>query len=303
MSVGKPPPRSSAPGATRDTLMDRIDGALARWPVRGRGTLEWDEMAEAVASRAVSEARSEPDTDLLRPPLPPSAGERHRRIAAGWWTALGGIAAVAAVAAAVLVGLPRAATNDSAAVSVRPPVVGPSPRVEPRAPSLAPADDRGIDPSDLPRAAGIETRVPPSPGRAGAPPRVTFLEPSAAADLPKPGLGAAGSSDPLQPAAAVAAGSGLAGGPDSVPLRPSMGAIQSALGIAGRAARACLAPGDPPAHATVTFRSDGSVSDVAFSGGAAGASAETCVRGALSSARVPPFAALSFAAPVTVRPN
>jgi hypothetical protein len=303
MSVGKTPPRSSAPGEAGKALMDRIDRALAHWPVREKGALEWDEMADAVASRAVSEARPEPDTDLLRPPLPPSSRERGLRIAAGWWTALGGIAAVAAVAAAVFLAFPHAAKTDPGGTVAVQPAVTSSPRGVLGAPSVAPVDDRGVDPADLPRVVSADTRGPSAPGRPSAPPRVAVVVEPSAVDAPKGKVGASDSSDSLQPAAAVAAGSGLAGGPDSVPLKPPVGAIQSALGVAGRAARACLVPGDAPVHAMVTFRSDGSVNDVAVSGDMAGAAAASCIRGALAKARVAPFAAPFYAAPVTVRPN
>jgi hypothetical protein len=174
-------------------------------------------------------------------------------------------------------------------------------------------DQPGIDPSDLPRVAANDRRAtPPAAAHASGAPKVGILEPTTpttgtpttGTEVPKgaPGAGAT-APDSLQPAAAVAAGSGLAGGPDSVPLRPSMGAVQSALGVAGRAARGCLAAGNAVSRATVTFRSDGSVSDVSVSGSAAGTPAEGCIRAALAKAQVPPFAEPSFAAPVTVRPN
>jgi hypothetical protein len=89
----------------------------------------------------------------------------------------------------------------------------------------------------------------------------------------------------------------------TVPLKPSLGAIQGALGTALPAARACLGPDDPISRATVTFRSDGAVASVSVSGGAAGTPAEECIRSALMRARVAPFAQPTFTAPATVRPN
>src|SRR5580658_7911540 len=150
MSVGRTPPRGSAHREAGKAMMDRIDRALAHWPIREKEALDWDEMADAVASRALSEARLEPDTDVLRPPRPPSSSERGLRIAAGWRTALGGISAVAAVAAAVVVAFPRAAKIDLGTVAVQPEATS-SPRTVPRAASLAPVEDRGVDPADLPR--------------------------------------------------------------------------------------------------------------------------------------------------------
>jgi hypothetical protein len=91
--------------------------------------------------------------------------------------------------------------------------------------------------------------------------------------------------------------------PGSIPLKPSLGAIQGALGAALPTARACLGPDDPISHATVTFRSDGSVESVSVSGGAAGKAAEGCIRAALSKARVAPFVQPTFTVPATVRPN
>ncbi|MGH7296145.1 MAG: hypothetical protein ACRELB_14475 [Polyangiaceae bacterium] len=91
--------------------------------------------------------------------------------------------------------------------------------------------------------------------------------------------------------------------PGSVPLKPSLGAIQGALGAALPGARACLGPDDAISHAAVTFRSDGSVQSVSVSGGAAGKPAEGCIRSALMHARVSPFAQPTFTAPITVRPN
>ena len=89
----------------------------------------------------------------------------------------------------------------------------------------------------------------------------------------------------------------------NVPLKPSLGAIQGALGAAVPRARACLGPDDAVSHATVTFQSDGSVQKVGVSGGASGTAAEGCIRSALMKAHVPPFAQPTFSSPVTIRPN
>jgi len=284
--------------------MDRIDGALARWPVRERATLEGDERIDRALSGAAHGMGTGSEPDLLRSPLPASAGERLGQIPGRWWSALGGVAAVAAIAGGLFVGLPRGTSSDAGGLVATQPGGARPLHAEASPPSRTTLDDRGVDPADLPRALSNDRRVTgPAASRPGAAQRTAAPDPGAMTDLPKAGLGDPPSSDTLQPAAAVAAGSGLAGGPDSVPLRPSTGAIQSALGVAGRAARACLASSDPPSYATVTFRSDGSVSDVSVSGDAVGTPAESCIRGALSRARVPAFAEPSFAAPLTVRPN
>jgi hypothetical protein len=89
----------------------------------------------------------------------------------------------------------------------------------------------------------------------------------------------------------------------NVPLKPSLGAIQGALGAAVPGARACLGPDDAVSRANVTFKSDGSVQSVAVTGGAKGTPAEACIRSALMKAHVPPFAQATFSSPVTIRPN
>jgi hypothetical protein len=88
-----------------------------------------------------------------------------------------------------------------------------------------------------------------------------------------------------------------------VPFRPSQGAINGALGIALPSARACLETDSPISRATITFRSDGAVSDVVVEGWAAGKPAEACIRAALGKARVPPFAQPIYSVPATIRSN
>jgi hypothetical protein len=89
----------------------------------------------------------------------------------------------------------------------------------------------------------------------------------------------------------------------NVPLKPSLGAIQGALGAAVPGARSCLSSDDAVSRAMVTFKSDGSVQSVSVTGGAKGTPAEACIRSALMKAHVPPFAQPTFASPVTIRPN
>jgi hypothetical protein len=87
-----------------------------------------------------------------------------------------------------------------------------------------------------------------------------------------------------------------------LPAKPAMGAVQGAVGTVLPAARYCLGPDDPVSRATITFKSDGSVQNIAVSGNAAGQPAEGCIRSRLMSARVPPFASPTFTWTVTVRP-
>lgn len=90
--------------------------------------------------------------------------------------------------------------------------------------------------------------------------------------------------------------------PTDVPEKPSTGAVQAAIGAVMGGARACVAGHDAPSRATVTFGSDGRVTSVGVSGPAAGTPAESCIRAALSKARVQPFARPSFGVSATVRP-
>ena len=87
----------------------------------------------------------------------------------------------------------------------------------------------------------------------------------------------------------------------TVPQRPSQGAVTSAISSVLPNARACLSADDAVSRATITFASDGSVQSVAVRGGAAGKPAEQCIKGALSAAKVPPFAESTYVMPVTVR--
>jgi hypothetical protein len=250
------------------------------------------------------------------------------------WVAVSGLVAAAAVAAGVFFGMQRAQRSEpQAAVAVAtPPAAAPVVAANPAQPQPAatpiPPADQGVDPSTLPAAgqtgqtvASIpgRTTVAPGPARApGAPvasaavaPALVAVIPTAATPAPTSSdqnlqsmmQQAAGSSPTATPAAAPTTADTSLPAPGSVPLKPSQGAIQGALGAALPGARACLGADDPISHVTVTFKSDGSVQSVAVSGGAAGKPAEACIRSALSKARVTPFAQPTFTASTTVRPN
>jgi hypothetical protein len=80
--------------------------------------------------------------------------------------------------------------------------------------------------------------------------------------------------------------------------------VTSALTTALGSARGCLASGDDPSRALVTFGSDGAVHKVDVTGPAASDSAATsCLRGAFGKAHVPAFSQSTYAAAVTVRPR
>ncbi|HEY8087650.1 MAG TPA: hypothetical protein VIF09_07395 [Polyangiaceae bacterium] len=245
------------------------------------------------------------------------------------WVTVGGMVAAAAVAAGVFFGLQRTQRGEApgmlAAVPSSPaqatatalPAAVPAPLA-----TIAPAD-RGVDPSTLP-AAGMGTALAPhvgvpsspKPGGAAGPAPAPTTEPALVAAVPPASPAPSGSAQNLQSLMQQAAGvtssptaaTATADTPDlpapgSVPLRPSLGAIQGALGAALPSARSCLGPDDPISRATITFASDGSVQNVSISGGAAGKPAEACIRSALSRARVSPFAQPTFTASTTVRPN
>lgn len=88
----------------------------------------------------------------------------------------------------------------------------------------------------------------------------------------------------------------------NLPLKPAIGAVQGAVGTVLPATRYCLGPDDPISHATITFKSDGSVQTVGVAGAAAGQPAEACIRSRLMTARVPPFSNPTFTWTITVRP-
>jgi hypothetical protein len=202
-------------------------------------------------------------------------------------------------------------------------------------------DDRGSEPSKLPAPAATAThRVPaaralgahPQPGAettieetsaappppAAAPQPATMPQPEKAPDkaqvaqdkgndqsleaLMKRAVGPASRPSQGAPASPGAMGEPSPGGAGNLPLRPASGAVQGAVGAVLPAARYCMAPGDSVSHATITFKSDGSVQGVAITGDSAGQPAEACIRTRLSAARVPPFSSPTFTWSVTVRP-
>lgn len=320
MGDAKNPPRR-APGRGADALMARIDRALATWPAAEPSAIERDEKVEGIVARALEEGSGDPsEPDFLLPPLPAtreeSASWRDRKrggVRGRLWLIAGSIAVAttAAVAAGVVMAvrvrtpaevssLPTGPRPPAHASSPGAPAAVAGPKVEPASPDIP-----GVDPSDLPLASagGTKPALHPAGARVAGGGRATAAVASAAPpDETDPPL----LDDSLRPAAAVGAGSSLAGGAGSVPRRPSMGAIQGALGAALPAARACLGPGAPAYRATVTFRSDGTVREVAFPGSASAeqggaAAVEGCIRSALAGVRVSPFAEGAYSVPVTVR--
>ncbi len=132
---------------------------------------------------------------------------------------------------------------------------------------------------------------PPAPVAAGGAP--------SGGDLDKAIKTAAGPSDSTNVTPADDKKPAFAAG--TVPQRPSQGAVTGAIGAVLPNARACLSADDAVSRATITFTSTGGVQSVSVHGGAAGKPAEQCIKGALSSAKVPPFAESTYTANITVR--
>jgi hypothetical protein len=254
-----------------------------------------------------------------------------------WVAGVGGLFAAAAAAVIMLQSQPSSspAANTAApsppAVSVTP-VAAPKPApAEPVAAANAPAPDtdQALDPSSLPPAAsGARGPVHASSGaRAVAPgpqksvtvagqpdPAPAAAKPELVAkNIPMSPLGKDSLNDALRQAAGPTdnpSGGGVAAPstapqfePGSVPQKPSSGAITSGVASAMTQARSCLGLDDPISRAAVTFESSGAVQSVVVSGFAAGKPAEACIKGALSKAKVPPFAQPIYTQTFTVRPN
>jgi len=283
----------------------------------------------ALCERTVQEGTSRKQGSRLAPVVPRMAPLPAPKNASRWAAiapvAAGAVIATAAIAtAAVMLMRPKATAGDNdatAAVVVETPaahvtrtpaaaatqhdpvespviaeVVATTSRPAPRA--MAGREGRPADSTAQPSAAD-STAV--SPGEIVAEPdkRAEQTRPEdlagAMAAAVKP---AAISSVPASESAAKAAA------PDdgSIPETPPQGAISAALAGAREAARACVAGMEEPSRATVVFASNGGVSRVDVTGPAAGGGAESCIRAALSGAKVAPFRRSSFSVGLTLRP-
>jgi hypothetical protein len=299
-------------------------------------------LSELLASGQAAEAAGAGNTAVAPDHAhgsPAAVATVRKRRRSDAWIAIGGAVAGAAVAAGVFSGVQRPRTGAMVPSVVTATGIGPGSRetsmarpgpVEPP----AVADPAALDPTRLPIAANHDSRGAASasvPTPAAAGPRAP-ARPSAAPSRPAASPGGVAETavaegpaadsptrlgDLMRQAAGVAPASASGGtttggatdspssqvDPGSVPRKPSLGAVQGALGTVLPAARVCLGPDDPISHATITFKSDGSVESVSISGGALGRPAEACIRAALMRAHVPPFAQPIFTAPATVRPD
>jgi hypothetical protein len=280
-------------------------------------------IAASVAQSTMRSAGNEPK------PVAVARDEKREQTKKGSpWVAIGGVVAAAAVAAGVFFGMQHTDRGISpAAVALAPPpptTTAAAHTVAAGAPATAsptPPEDRGVDPSSLPPAStgavalhgpaplAVAKPIPATGAPTTDPALVAAIPTATAAPTSSSSLQtlmqqAAGvTSSPTTTTAATANPDDALPAPGSVPLKPSQGAIQGSLGAALPSARGCLGPDDPISHATITFKSDGTVQSVGVSGGAAGKPAEACIRTALSRARVAPFAQPTFTATATVRPN
>jgi hypothetical protein len=255
-------------------------------------------------------------------PKPPEEKKRSAAVVAG-------VAAALALAATIAMYV-RTSHRDEASAPVAqtaPPVTATQATTKPSA-VAAPHDD-AIDPMALPLANAPTATATMTGMLPMAPPTTATVSTALASASAPPAASAAPSSDPAIVASAAPSASGTledqmrqAAGPSvsataapptsadtstgpsgNVPGKPSQGAVSGAIGAVMPAARACLEPEDPVSHATIVFRSDGSVKSVSIEGGVAGKPQEACVRAALMKAHVPPFAQSDFMGFATIRPN
>jgi hypothetical protein len=78
--------------------------------------------------------------------------------------------------------------------------------------------------------------------------------------------------------------------------------VQAAVGSVLGNARSCVAGDREPSRARIVFDGSGVVSGVTVTGPAAGTPAESCIKAALSKARVAPFQKPNYSVDTTIRP-
>lgn len=217
--------------------------------------------------------------------------------------------AAALAAAAAKTAEPAAVTPPTTATTVA--------AADTATPAPAASADDALDPDALPSPSKGKVAMAPkaAPHTNAAPPAAKPEKKDDAKltqkDLPKgpdapegdlaKAMGKAVGADGKPIEAKPAAGDTTQFAPGSVPQKPSQGAVIGALGAVLPQARNCIGPDDPISRAMVTFGSNGAVQSVTVSGGAVGKPAEGCIKGALSKAKVAPFAEPQFVAPVTIR--
>ncbi|MEO6598933.1 MAG: hypothetical protein ABIQ16_03610 [Polyangiaceae bacterium] len=293
----------------------------------------------ARASLAIAAGRKPIPSDTREPP-PPSAQSavvaRHvvarDVVARAPETTLGRAEAAPSAWPKLALGLPMLALAAAALLWLRPPA-GPAPLVSnslPNATSQAkpvsaaaapvvgdaagnePTSPRGIDPSTLPgeaaaKPAEVARSKTTTPGAAASAPlrpnakKVVLdeREPTAVVGA-QPAVPAKTVDKGLPPDTALRPADSSGG---ALPMKPSSGAVQAALGAVMSGARHCVAGDDAPSSAVVRFGSDGRVQGVVVSGPAAGKASGACIEAQLTRARVQPFAASNFSVNATLRPD
>lgn len=274
-----------------------------------------------------SRAPQNPTALKRPPPPPPAAAAASSNLRQGpftrWWALAALAASVLAVwimrpspAERALAPLPSAAPR--AAAPAEPELVAPSPAAppkhEPPEASVSPSAEepptpqaaaRPVTPLAPTTTAKPLARLTPrsSAARSNPPQERPRASGSARRSVHAPtGSVAASTAAAVPPAPALVPAARERADSTSLPARPTIGAAQNAIGAVLGAARTCVAGQSAPSRSTVVFDSSGRVREVHISGSAAGTSAETCLKRALSQARVRPFSDPSFSVRTAVRP-
>lgn len=296
--------RPPAPAVRGGSAASRAAGLQGEMPASRRG---------AVQAVHEAEARSE---------LPAARKPASDKVGTG--TIITGAVLALAAGVALYVGVRR---HDSSAVATTTQESAPAAPAHAAAGSAAQAAPPAVEPADQKQATLTLDELKPSAGEAAK-----VVMPSASAPMSLALRRGAASSGGKKSAAPAEVANAAPGGPQqqgvilkesdeaaaapsprqqavatddqtqALPSRPSVGAIQGAIGSVMLGARSCLAGQDSGSKATVTFGADGHVKNVGVSGPAAGTPAESCVRSALMGARVPPFSDPEYSASFTVRP-
>lgn len=281
----------------------------------------------ATPASAASPAAAPAVGAFVAQPIPAALEKKEKKGGVLIALVVGGVVALSAAAAGGILFMKNAKTSEATATSPAakaPPVVvaeatppttaaapatpapaEPTPEATPDTPAphskiaLAPKGFKGAAKAAAPAAA-------PAPAKADGPAKMTEKDLVAAPSGAAGDLGAAikkevGGDDgaPKTPAAATTGGAAMG----NVPQKPSQGAVTGAVGAVLPQARACLGPDDPISRATIVFGSNGAVQSVNVGGSAAGKPAEACIKGALTKAKLQPFAESTYTANITIRHN
>jgi hypothetical protein len=277
-----------------------------------------DAKREASPAPIAPERRERPEQVEARPAsnVVALADKKKKKSALG--LLVGSVFALSAVAAGTFLFLQLTRQPVTVATMTQPtagavhttqaPVVPPSatgetaidPNALPSAPTVAAAPKTSVQPSGtIALARKDEPKDPPAKIAEKDLPKTPTGPNAALGDEMRKSVGASASSEiDVKPAAAPSGQNSVSG---NVPTKPSQGAVTGAIGAVLPAARECLGPDDPISRAQIVFSSDGTVQSVTVSGPAAGKPTEACIKGALSKAKVPPFAEPSYTAPITIR--